>query len=202
MTTVATVERLAEAGDWTALVSTCEDAELDLVHDDLEAAASAQLYAAQLLGHLLLRELEAARFVWKRAPAAAQAHAEVSGAWAVGKALWRRDTTAARAALTAGSWTSKAASTLASALERRVEEEEWDTIARAFTVVSPETLAARLGLSAAAAAAAAQQRGWRLEEGTYRPVAPPPATKPGPGEDALAQLTEYVAHLTAEVGAA
>mmetsp|Transcript_41509 Transcript_41509/g.133935 ORF Transcript_41509/g.133935 Transcript_41509/m.133935 type:complete len:287 (+) Transcript_41509:34-894(+) len=56
--------------------------------------------------------------------------------------------------------------------------------------------------AAAAAAAAAQQRGWRLEEGTYRPVAPPPATKPGPGEDALAQLTEYVAHLTAEVGAA
>ena len=44
MTTVATVERLAEAGDWTALVSTCEDA----FADEREAWGSSSVVSAEM----------------------------------------------------------------------------------------------------------------------------------------------------------
>lgn len=198
---VATLDALAAAGDAAGIVSLCEALELELGHETLSVSDSATVYKAQMLGHLLLRQTDSARFLWKRLPAQFRDEPELVGLWAVGRARWAGDSAAACAALAARPWAPPVLPPLTSLLADRLREEEWETIGRAFKTIRPDSLARRLGLSPAAAAQGADARSWPLQDGCYRPVRPPPPAGATPGADALRQLTMFVAHMTADAGA-
>jgi hypothetical protein len=198
---VTTLTSLAAAGDAAGIVELCEALELELGHELLSVADSATVYKAQMLAHLLLRQTDAARFLWKRLPAQFRDEPELVGLWAVGRARWAGDSAAACAALAARPWAPPVLPQLTSALADRLREEEWATIGGAFKTIRPETLALRLRLPPASAAQGATARGWALQDGCYMPVRPPAVAGAAPGADALRQLTGFVAHMTADAGA-
>lgn len=189
----------AEAG---TIVAVCESAELELAHELLSSQDSATLYKLQMLGYLLDGQMEAARFLWKRLPPSLREEPELAALWGgVGKASWARNTPAALKALAARAWAPPLLPELVEALKHRLREEEWNTVGNAFSVIRPETLAGRLGMTLADAKAAAAARGWQLgDDGCIHPKKPAPSPGPMPGADTLRQLTQYVAHLTADAG--
>lgn len=70
-----------------------------LAHTTLDVLASCALYKAHLIGYLILRDLDAARFLWKRIPPACKAaDTELARVWAIGKCMVRfRSASAPRA---------------------------------------------------------------------------------------------------------
>lgn len=73
-------------------------AALQMVHASLELAVSCGVYKAQLVAYLTARNLDAARFLWKRLPAASKAaDGELASLWAIGKAMVRAAPARARA---------------------------------------------------------------------------------------------------------
>jgi hypothetical protein len=127
-----------------ALVSFCEQFELDMGHTDLAPAASLGVYKMHLAAYLMCERLEDARFLWKRVPAEAR-DPELVALWEIGKAMWGKDIAAAQAAMVAHAWTQPLLSALLERMQRTHLERSFAQCARAYSQVSAEHLARTLG---------------------------------------------------------
>ncbi|OLP79064.1 COP9 signalosome complex subunit 8 [Symbiodinium microadriaticum] len=201
----AEVLQLVAAGRFEEILSACEELELaPLSLDPSTAPPSPEqveqqglLCAVHLLAYLLEGQLDSARFLWKRTPAAVQQYPQAAAAHRVLAARWRRQYAEAFAQLQAGPpWDSRLQPLVAEVVSRS-REGLLEKIGKAYKVVSLSCVAAMLGIDAVAARTACESRGWALDaEGNVSPSsAKPEDDLMQMGEAQLQKLTEYMAHL-------
>eukprot|EP00440_Ansanella_granifera_P061220 gb/GFBE01066365.1/.p1 GENE.gb/GFBE01066365.1/~~gb/GFBE01066365.1/.p1 ORF type:complete len:224 (+),score=43.74 gb/GFBE01066365.1/:1-672(+) len=201
----AEVWRLLEAGSFSELLSACETLELSptLSVEDEPAPPSPDqvdqqglLCAVHLLAYLLTGQLDSARFLWKRTPAALQEHAQAAAAHRVLAARWRRQYDEAFAQLNAGTWDARL-QPLVTEVVARSRSKLLDQISNAYKVIAVERVGAMLGLDAAAARTECEARGWEVDASGN--ALPTPVHSSGDlmqmGESQLQKLAEYMAHL-------
>eukprot|EP00930_Biecheleria_cincta_P090291 TRINITY_DN79644_c0_g1_i1.p1 TRINITY_DN79644_c0_g1~~TRINITY_DN79644_c0_g1_i1.p1 ORF type:complete len:221 (+),score=64.97 TRINITY_DN79644_c0_g1_i1:79-741(+) len=205
---VPEVLTLLAASRFSELRAACEDLELSPPFSTEAADApapapspeqaehSALLCAVHLLAYLLDGDLDLARFLWKRTPAAVQSQAQAATAHRVLVAYWSRQYQELFAHLAAGPWDPRLQG-LAAEVTSRVRVELLARIAKAYKVVSVAAVSAMLGLDLVAAKAACEERGWVVDaDGNATPVALTSSEDlMQMGEEQLQQLAEYMAHL-------
>jgi len=196
------VQQLLSTGDFSQLVSACEDLELAFQESFTAAPTPEQtnqlgvLYAAHLLAYLLEGDLNAARFLWKRVPEAVQQLPQAALAHGVLQARWRRQFAAMFEQLTAGPWEASV-QPLATEVISRSRTRLVDQVGQAYKVITLSNLAAMLGLSTAAAREECTRRTWVVDgAGNVHPV----RTKQGAdittmGDEQLQRLSGYMAYL-------
>ncbi|CAE7617230.1 CSN8 [Symbiodinium necroappetens] len=155
----AEVLQLVAAGRFEEILSACEELELaPLSLDPSTAPPSPEqveqqglLCAVHLLAYLLEGQLDSARFLWKRTPAAVQQYPQAAAAHRVLAARWRRQYAEAFAQLQAGPpWDSRLQPLVAEVVSRS-REGLLEKIGKAYKVVSLSCVAAMLGIDAVAA---------------------------------------------------
>ncbi|KAG6968956.1 hypothetical protein JG687_00003484 [Phytophthora cactorum] len=111
-----------------------------------QSALSPDLYASYLLVVLLSKNLNDARFLWKRIPIEIkQISEELRNAWEVGKALWQRNLAAAYAAMDYD-W-SPSLQGLVEALKTSTREDAAELLSLAYSTVSVSDAALALGFA-------------------------------------------------------
>ena len=188
----------------------------DQKYDDLVAACEAQEFANEgegaggaathLLAYLVAQPPATgpanARFLWKRLGPEAKAHAEVTAAWELGKALWKHDFAALYAAARAGdgAW-SPLTRPLVDVLLEKQRTRAQALIERAYTTVTVAAAAAALGVGEDEVVERCAKMGWAFDaaKGVLRPVRSDAgageATPLDSGLRQLEQLTSYIVHL-------
>lgn len=194
----AKIAELVQTNDVAALVNYCEQLELELAHGEMTADVSMGVYKVHLASYLIMEQLDAARFLWKRLPEQARdAEPELRAIWAVGKAQWMREPATARAAMAAYQWSEP----LIASLMRRMaseHEERWMTHAsKSYSVVSPRCLVETIGVPVARVQEMAAAAGWttdsELDAYVPKEVAEPESKLAL--HEQLKVLTDYVAHV-------
>lgn len=198
--TADAITQLAASDDTVALVSFCEQFELDMGHTDLAPAASLGVYKVHLAAYLMCERLDDARFLWKRVPAEAR-DPELVALWEIGKAMWGKDIAAAQAAMVAHAWTQPLLSALLERMQRTHLERSFAQCARAYSQVSAEHLARTLGAPVAKVNEMADAAHWTTdaETGAYVPAF---VDEPQGKVELMAQLqilTDYAAHVEREL---
>ena len=201
----ATIEQLtalAAGDDMVALLSCCEEFELDLGHKNLTQEASVGVYKIYLLAYFLCDQLDNARFLWKRIPAASRdADAELCAIWAIGNAMWVKDSAAAQGAMLAHAWSQPLVSGLVARLQREHMSRTFAEIAKAYSLIRAESGARALGVSVAKFSEMANAAGWTVdaESGAYVPHKEEETERKPQMMEQLQMLTDYVAHIEKEV---
>merc|ERR1711874_729292 len=96
------IEMVAGPGeDLREMIARLEQQELDC--QTASGSVPAPLYTELLAAYLAEGELIRAKFLWKRIPAASKQDGELPRVWAIGKAIWGKDSTAVYAGLQ-GEW--------------------------------------------------------------------------------------------------
>mmetsp|Transcript_91805 Transcript_91805/g.230654 ORF Transcript_91805/g.230654 Transcript_91805/m.230654 type:complete len:211 (-) Transcript_91805:46-678(-) len=198
----AQVQQALASGEFNKLVTLCEDVELALQEElpDTPSAEQANhvglLYAVHLLAYLLEGRLHAARFLWKRTPAAIQQHAQAAAAHGVLAARWRRQHAEVFQQLGGGAWEASL-QPLVNEVISRSRDELLGQVGEAYKVIAVTAVAAMLGLDDGAVRQLCAQRGWAVDEAGF--AHPTPAKRAEDllemGEDQLKRLAEYVSYL-------
>ena len=195
--------RLGElaVGPADALATYLEEFELDMCHTPLATPTSLSVYAVHLAALLLTEQLDSARFLWRRLPAEAKAHAELCALWEVGKAMWRKDHGATVAAIGGFAWSAPLLAMLMERLRAELLERAFRRCVGAYSLVSAANLAANLGVPEQKIHEMAAAAGWTTdaESGAYVPSAPEPAAAKPALLAQLELLTSYVAHVDKEL---
>ncbi|CAH1249842.1 COPS8 [Branchiostoma lanceolatum] len=160
--------------------------------------ATPTVYCQLLAVYLLQKDLNNAKYLWKRIPLAIKnANAELVAIWAVGKKMWQRDFPAIYTSLSAYQWSAEIKQIMAAVAES-VRSRACDLVARAYSSISAEDLAAFLGLSVDDSVKAVVERGWQADPQTrmITPKKPAPvAVPPRESSQHLQQFTDLVAFL-------
>lgn len=190
------------SGDFTNLVSACEELEL-LLQEELPEEPSPEqieqmglLYAIHLLAYLLEGQLSAARFLWKRTPQAAQEHPQAVAAHDALAACWRRRHGEYFSKLQAIAGEERL-QLLVVEVAKRSRSRLLDQIGNAYKNITMDSVAGYLGLDATAARAACEECGWTVDAaGSTSPVrAKAKRDMMQMNEEQLRKLAEYVAYL-------
>ena len=184
-----------------ALVTYCEDFELDLKHAGHTVEQSLAVFKVHLAAYLLCNQLDNARFLWKRIePGLRHREPELCAIWAVGKAMWAKDHALTQAAITAFSWSPPLVGMLMERLQREHLHRCFDDSVRCYSLVSAASLSATLGVPVDTIQQMANAASWTTdaESGALVPFkVEAPQTKPALAET-LSRLTDYVAHVERE----
>ena len=201
----ARVQAYIESANYAGLATAASDFELDMSHADAAPELSAYVYKVHLLAHLLLNQLDEARFLWKRLPAPMRADAELAAIWAVGKQMWLRDHAAVQAAAGArAAWAQHTVGAMVAELSARYLERAFCALGLAYVSISADALASKLGVPAQRVRELAATHGWTADaaSGLYTPAKPAADASAPSGSrhvEELQRLTNYVAHLDREV---
>jgi COP9 signalosome complex subunit 8 len=202
MATLEALTTLAAGDDIEALLTCCEEFELDLGHSAVAPQASLDVYKIHMVAYLLCEQLENARFLWKRLKGTeASQDAELGALWSIGKAMWGREPAQTQAAMVAHQWSQPVIARLVARMQHEHLQRSFDGLARAYSLISASALAAILGISVDKVHEMANAAGWTVdaESGAYAPsVAEAPKGKPELMQQ-LSILTDYVAHMEKEV---
>ena len=202
MATLEALTTLAAGDDIEALLTCCEEFELDLGHSAVAPQASLDVYKIHMVAYLLCEQLENARFLWKRLKGMeASQDAELGALWSIGKAMWGREPAQTQAAMVAHQWSQPVIARLVARMQHEHLQRSFDGLARAYSLISASALAAILGISVDKVHEMANAAGWTVdaESGAYAPsVAEAPKGKPELMQQ-LSILTDYVAHMEKEV---
>ena len=188
---------LLHLNDPRTLLQECERAELqpDTAPPNLTPI---KMYQVHLLALLLNRELTAARALWRRIPQQFKVDPELHALWKVGKAVFKHDTPLALTTLKDNNWSEQIIAPLCSALRRSLIEFELQNIGRAYSRITLDKMASRIGDSAENVSALASSRGWNVScDGIVSPVPPMEPTTLAPENDQLQKLTDFAAQLSA-----
>lgn len=178
------------------IAAICDQLELELAAAG-EAKPADWPHAVHLLSHVLVNDLNAARFLWKRTPEAAKdGDAELAAAWRVAQKAWARDRAGVYEALSAHSWGPQT-QPLAAAIRESHSGRMFALLCKSYATIRVADVAASLGLSEPDAIAFTTARGWALDATagmlTVRPAGGGAEQKTNLGH--LQDLTEYVFHL-------
>eukprot|EP00850_Spirogloea_muscicola_P007684 SM000039S14514 [mRNA] locus=s39:530202:531511:- [translate_table: standard] len=158
-------------------------------------------HCQHLLGFILNRDLNSARFLWKRIPAAVKSDegsggAELAAAWRVAQCMWRHDRPGVHAALRAFSWSPDVAP-LAAAVADDYAARMFKLLSTAYSTISVANAAAFLGLSEAKTIEFTTARSWELDStaGMLMVRSRMAVQKSRASLGRLQSLTEFVFHL-------
>lgn len=184
MTSKDEIDRLAEQ---------CEQQELEAP----SGIPSPDVYAKLLTIYLLQNDMNNAKYLWKRIPAASKtAHPELNNIWAIGQHLWNRNFVAVYPLLSQ-EW-SDDVKTLMDTLRDSIRQRIFRLIGQAYTSIAADQFAAYAGLQVDEAIQAVVAEGWEYDSVNKvilpkRPVAA--KASPIPSENHIAQLTDFVTFL-------
>jgi COP9 signalosome complex subunit 8 len=186
------VDALLGGGDFDALAG-----HLDAL--ELETGASADWpWAAHVLAHVALGNLDHARFVYQRAPEDAKEEgSELDAALAVLQCAWQRDHAGVHAAVASGAWSPRVAP-LVRHVAARYRANTLELMSRAYTSVSVSHVVSCLGVTEQEAEETAAGLKWTLDPAArvFEVVKPEPTEKQrAVSMDVLQRLTEYTVHL-------
>uniref|UniRef100_A0A3Q7FAS5 CSN8/PSMD8/EIF3K domain-containing protein n=1 Tax=Solanum lycopersicum TaxID=4081 RepID=A0A3Q7FAS5_SOLLC len=142
-------------------------------------------YAIHLLGHIYSNDINSARFLWKKIPAAVkEARPEVVAVWRIGQKLWTRDYVGVHEAIRGFSW-------------KLYRKRMFELLLSAYSTISTQDSAHFLGMNENDATNYVLQQGWALDSAsqmlTVKKQAVLTEQKLDPSK--LQRLTEYVFHL-------
>ncbi|KAL3382445.1 hypothetical protein AABB24_002132 [Solanum stoloniferum] len=154
-------------------------------------------YAIHLLGHIYSNDINSARFLWKKIPAAIkEARPEVVAVWRIGQKLWTRDYVGVHEAIRGFSWSPEVQPFVASFAEL-YKKRMFELLLSAYSTISTEDSARFLGMNENDATNYVLQQGWALDSAsqmlTVKKQAVVTEQKLDPSK--LQRLTEYVFHL-------
>ncbi|MCD7449809.1 COP9 signalosome complex subunit 8 [Datura stramonium] len=154
-------------------------------------------YAIHLLGHIYNNDINSARFLWKKIPAAIkEARPEVVAVWRIGQKLWKRDYVGVHEAIREFSWSPEVQPIVASFAEL-YKKRMFEILLSAYSTISTKDSAHFLGMSENDATNYVLQQGWVLDSAsqmlTVKKHAVITEQKLDPSK--LQRLTEYVFHL-------
>lgn len=152
--------------------------------------------ALHLLGHIYNGDLEDARLLWKRIPAAQQQEPEADAVWRLLQFCWNRHYVGTWQALQAHQWSAQV-QPLIDALVERTRHRMVKLLASAYSQVSPARAAQLLGVSEADARQLAQSVGWgQSDDGSVlQPREPGGDGAELDSREALERLTQYMVQL-------
>ncbi|XP_004230613.1 COP9 signalosome complex subunit 8 [Solanum lycopersicum] len=154
-------------------------------------------YAIHLLGHIYSNDINSARFLWKKIPAAVkEARPEVVAVWRIGQKLWTRDYVGVHEAIRGFSWSPEIQPFVASFAEL-YRKRMFELLLSAYSTISTQDSAHFLGMNENDATNYVLQQGWALDSAsqmlTVKKQAVLTEQKLDPSK--LQRLTEYVFHL-------
>ncbi|KAL3701922.1 hypothetical protein R1sor_019944 [Riccia sorocarpa] len=154
-------------------------------------------YAIHLLAHVIVDDLNSARFVWKRIPAPAkQNNPELAAAWNIVKCLWTHQHAAVHEALRSYSW-SPEVQQVVSAIAEDYSRKVLKLLYTAYSTISVADAAGFLGMTEQEVINYTIEHGWTLDPVAKMLTVRPTVTTVEQKTDAsqLQSLTEYVFHL-------
>eukprot|EP00243_Klebsormidium_subtile_P011081 TRINITY_DN6122_c0_g1_i2.p1 TRINITY_DN6122_c0_g1~~TRINITY_DN6122_c0_g1_i2.p1 ORF type:complete len:182 (+),score=9.55 TRINITY_DN6122_c0_g1_i2:295-840(+) len=120
-------------------------------------------YVLHLLGHVILQDLNSARFLWKRIPQPIKlSNPELQAAWRIVQALWQHDRPGVHRALKGYAWTQPAQG-LVSAIAEEFGIQMFKLLSTAYSSMYVDEAARILGVNNAETTALALQRGWSVD---------------------------------------
>merc|ERR1711874_756910 len=187
------IEMVAGPGeDLREMIARLEQQELDC--QTASGSVPAPLYTELLAAYLADGELIRAKFLWKRIPAATKQDGELPRVWAIGKAIWGKESSAVYTGLK-GEWSPEVGAVV-TRIGEKYREAALALVAKAYSTIRIADLAVYLGQTEAEAGAQVATLGWTQESGVVTPKNEKGknATVP-PTEDQLNRLTDFIAFL-------
>lgn len=193
---LATLHHAISNNQFNQLAAICDRLEL-------ENAANGQVtppdwpYAIHILGHLHNNDLNNARFLWKRIPAAVkQKDAEVIAAWRIGQAMWLHDRPNTYEALRSYTW-SPTVQLVVTAVADNFSKRTFDLLCKSYSTISVADAAAFLGNTQNAVIQMTTDRGWSYDPaaGMLTVHTEPVKSEQKTNLSHMQVLTEYVFHL-------
>nr|XP_056712544.1 COP9 signalosome complex subunit 8 [Euleptes europaea] len=190
------------------LLEQCETQELEAPG----GIATPPVYAQLLALYLLHNDMNNARYLWKRIPAAIKsANPELGAIWSVGQRIWQRDFPGIYTTIGAHQW-SETIQPIMEALRDATRRRAFGLVSQAYTSISADDFAAFVGLPVEEAVKGVLEQGWQADSSTrmvmpkkpgpqepafnrFHPLSEPALVPPIPNEQQLARLTDYVAFL-------
>jgi len=151
-------------------------------------------YGIHLLSYLILNDLNAARFLWKRIPKKVkETDAELVAIWSIAKHIWKKSYSEIYTAFNAFNW-GPVNVTLIQALSESFRSRTFDLLSNAYSSISLADVALHLGISDQDAINLSARHGWKFDAASrmLAPIPNKPAKVQETGLDQLQQLTEYV----------
>eukprot|EP01126_Amoeba_proteus_P043599 TRINITY_DN4793_c0_g2_i3.p1 TRINITY_DN4793_c0_g2~~TRINITY_DN4793_c0_g2_i3.p1 ORF type:complete len:223 (+),score=31.61 TRINITY_DN4793_c0_g2_i3:145-813(+) len=180
---------LVAGGEFSKLLSCCEEEELLAAHVN-----SVHAYSVHLLAYLIENDLENARFLWKRIPSEIKKNdPQLLAVWEIFKQMWYRDYAALYVSLNAYTW-DELHEVLITKLTEEFKRRTLELISRAFDEISITSLSLYLGVSSEEAVAIAQSVGWTEKNGFFVPVRANTKVSVGDAGN-LQSLAEFVVYL-------
>jgi len=136
----------------------------------LQKLSESEFYAIFLSCFLIRGDMEDARHLWRRAPAAVKASQELSSLWEVGKCLWVHDAMGAYRALAVSAAISQSMSIWSEKISRSVRKQQEELVSTGYSTIALERLAPMLNMSIEEATSRCQALGWTIEDSFVRPV--------------------------------
>ncbi|XP_013381777.1 COP9 signalosome complex subunit 8 [Lingula anatina] len=171
-----------------------------LENQELESpggVATPQIYGQLLTIYLVQNDLNNAKYLWKRIPAAVKsANPELGNIWTIGQKMWQKDFAGIYEAINKD-WSDNLKPTMATLLEstrRRV----FNLVAQAYSSVSGDQFAQMMGMTVEEAVQAAVSQDWKADAQTRLviPVRSAPQSETSvPSEQMLERLTDFVSFL-------
>ncbi|GAQ90147.1 hypothetical protein KFL_006060010 [Klebsormidium nitens] len=168
---------------------------------ELEVAGSALdadwPYVLHLLGHVILQDLNSARFLWKRIPQSMKlSNPELQAAWRIVQALWQHDRPEVHRALKGYAWTQPAQG-LVTAIGEEFGMQMFKLLSTSYSSMYVDEAARILGVTTAETIALALQRGWSVDPTSKILTTTKSRERPEQKTDVshLQNLTDYVFQL-------
>eukprot|EP00250_Pteridium_aquilinum_P024854 c29702_g1_i1 orf=386-1039(-) len=193
---LSSLQEAINSGRFADLASLCEALELELASKGQEKPADWP-YAIHLLGHIYVSDLNSARFLWKRIPAAVkQSQPELVAAWKIGQCLWTYDYAGVHDALRSYSW-SPSVHQIVTAIGDDYSRKNLKLLSTAYSTIGVADAAKFLGLMEGETITSTTQDGWTLDPVSNMLTVQPAVTVAAQKLDSskLQNLTEYVFHL-------
>ncbi|KAK9819141.1 hypothetical protein WJX74_009979 [Apatococcus lobatus] len=180
--------------EWTQVAPHLDSLELELGR----ALSNNWPVDVHILGHIYNGDLADARFVWKRAPKAAQQVASNQAAFVLLQHLWNKEYQTRWHAINSQHWRPETVP-LVIAVASKLRGQTLDLISGAYTSITVEKASTFLGCSADDTLKAARSQQWELAEdgATLKVTRPPPSQTERSSIKQLQHLSQYVLRLEA-----
>ncbi len=184
------VGRRLAAGQYAQAARACEDLEID----GAEASQNEALWEVQIACKLIARDMDGARFSWKRVPAQFRQGAQMQSLGKVLEALWRRDFAGFHREKGGHPW-GQTLQPLMAALSRAVGAQIEAEVQQAYSTIALQDLCALLAVPREEGLQVVERNGWKLDGDFVHVVEPPAQPAPALPDNAIHSLTKYVVHL-------
>jgi len=174
-----------------SMINLCEQFEFDIAEGKTNGNP---FYVPQMLGYLILNDLNSARFLWKRIGKKYKEDDELKGVWEIGKTMWNRNYTEFYTQISGKNW-NESISPLLEMLRDTFRDRTLTLISNAYSDIKVGECAGLLGLAEADTRKLALARGWTETAGNFQPKPFASSSSQFSNADHLLQLTQYVVWL-------